>query len=372
MKKQKKQQKQRKIVQQENISIPKKYINMWTNYKNHIILSSLLLVLVVGFGYYYITSLQNASQKSWEILNDVWNIMVTGQSATSDLLIKDMHPQVVASVKEALGDINSIPEEMRDEKVKTLELLPVSNIPNPLKNKILREYNIRRVEDQFHMAQRTSAAPWLAYCLAQLYFFNNQPRQALYYYDLITTAYPKHPLQASITQMQEWDVLKQEIDWVQKQQTLESKKETSIQEKNKVVVFTTPKGTFEVELFEKEYPQNTENFLSLVQKGCYNGINFHQISKYTLHSGCPLGNGKGSFVTKKKADLKDRMLQRGLLIMDNMEKEEEIDSKFIIFKKYPMVSNRKRYAFVGKILGSGMDVVDSLTASDILLDVSVK
>lgn len=66
------------------------------------------------------------------------------------------------------------------------------------------------------------------------------------------------------------------------------------------------------------------------------------------------------------------MLQRGLLILDNSEKEEEIDSRFMIFKKYPMLSNRKRYAFVGKVTDSSMAVVDSLTASDILLDVTVR
>lgn len=370
MKKQKKQQK--KIVQQEQNPISQKYIDLWNKHQKTIVTSSIALVIVIALAYSYVLSLQEASQKSWEMLSDVWNIMTTGHMTSSHLRVKDLHADIAASVKDALGDIHSLPDEMQNETVKTLDALPVSNIPNPLKNKVLREYNIKRVEEQFQNAQRTNAAPWLAYCLAQLYFFNNQPRQALYYYNLITSAYPNHPLQANLLQLQEWNTLKEEMDLLEKQKPAENKKQENTVEKRRVAVFTTPKGTFEVELFEQEYPNNTETFISLAQKGCFNGINFNQISQYTLHSGCPIGNGKGSFIPKKKADIKDRMLQRGLLIMDNSENEEEIDSRFMIFKKYPMVSNRKRYAFVGKVMDKGMPVVDSLTASDILLDVSIR
>ncbi|NUM36323.1 MAG: peptidylprolyl isomerase [Candidatus Brocadiae bacterium] len=370
MKKQKKQQK--KLTQQEKSPVPQQYVDLWNKHQKTLLLSSIALVLVFVFSYSYITSLQAASQKSWEILSEVWSNMTTGHLSSANLLVKDLHPDLVASVKQALGDVNSLPEEIKQDNVTTLELLPVSNIPNPLKNKIVREYNIKRVEEQFANAQRTNAAPWLAYCLAQLYFFNNQPRQALYYYNYITSTYPNHPLQANLLQLQEWNVLKEEIEWVQKQQPADAKNEVANAPKNRVAVFTTPKGKFEVELFDQEYPNNTEFFVSLIQKGCFNGINFHQISKYALQSGCPLGNGKGSFAPKVKADIKDRMLQRGLLILDNSEKEEEIDSRFMIFKKYPMLSNRKRYAFVGKVTDSSMAVVDSLTASDILLDVTVR
>ena len=50
----------------------------------------------------------------------------------------------------------------------------------------------------------------------------------------------------------------------------------------------------EIELFEKEAPGTVENFKTLIEKGFYNGLNFHRvIPGFVAQGGCPTGTGTG-------------------------------------------------------------------------------
>ena len=44
-----------------------------------------------------------------------------------------------------------------------------------------------------------------------------------------------------------------------------------------MLVFETNLGTFEVELFEKEAPISSANFLSYVDDGFFDGVIFHRV-----------------------------------------------------------------------------------------------
>ena len=46
---------------------------------------------------------------------------------------------------------------------------------------------------------------------------------------------------------------------------------------NRTAVLETAKGTIKFELFEKDAPITTRNFIDLTQKGFYDGITFHRI-----------------------------------------------------------------------------------------------
>jgi cyclophilin family peptidyl-prolyl cis-trans isomerase len=60
------------------------------------------------------------------------------------------------------------------------------------------------------------------------------------------------------------------------------------------VKITTNKGAFTVELFENEAPETVANFISLVDKGYYNGLVFHRVIKgFMAQTGCPKGDGTG-------------------------------------------------------------------------------
>ncbi|HLA85000.1 MAG TPA: peptidylprolyl isomerase [Thermoguttaceae bacterium] len=60
------------------------------------------------------------------------------------------------------------------------------------------------------------------------------------------------------------------------------------------VLLKTNKGDIEVELFENEAPNTVANFVSLVEKGFYNGLTFHRVLPgFMAQGGCPKGDGSG-------------------------------------------------------------------------------
>ena len=60
------------------------------------------------------------------------------------------------------------------------------------------------------------------------------------------------------------------------------------------VLLKTNKGEIELELFENEAPNTVANFISLVEKGFYNGLTFHRVLPgFMAQAGCPEGTGGG-------------------------------------------------------------------------------
>lgn len=60
------------------------------------------------------------------------------------------------------------------------------------------------------------------------------------------------------------------------------------------VKLTTTKGEIVIELFENEAPQTVGNFVSLVEKGFYNGLTFQRVvSGFMAQGGDPSGDGTG-------------------------------------------------------------------------------
>ncbi|MCP3901251.1 MAG: peptidylprolyl isomerase [Desulfobacteraceae bacterium] len=59
-------------------------------------------------------------------------------------------------------------------------------------------------------------------------------------------------------------------------------------------VFETNKGTINIKLFADKTPVTCGNFVNLVKREYYNGLNFHRvISDFMIQGGCPNGNGMG-------------------------------------------------------------------------------
>ncbi|MEM9623035.1 MAG: peptidylprolyl isomerase [Pseudomonadota bacterium] len=61
-----------------------------------------------------------------------------------------------------------------------------------------------------------------------------------------------------------------------------------------VAVFETDKGPIRVDLYADKTPTTVANFVNLVQRGFYDGLNFHRvIDDFMVQGGCPLGTGTG-------------------------------------------------------------------------------
>ena len=78
--------------------------------------------------------------------------------------------------------------------------------------------------------------------------------------------------------------------WAKEQKIREAQKEANLP----YVLIKTTAGDIIVELFEEEAPNTVANFISLVEKGFYNGLTFHRVLPgFMAQGGDPNGNGTG-------------------------------------------------------------------------------
>ncbi len=140
--------------------------------------------------------------------------------------------------------------------------------------------------------------------------------------------------------------------------------------KNPIVTITMENGdVMKAELYPEIAPNTVNNFISLVQKGFYDGLIFHRvINGFMIQGGCPQGSGmggpgysiKGEFTANRfKNDLEHT---EGVLSMARAMHPNSAGSQFFIMHKHsPHLDGQ--YAAFGKII-EGMDVVNKIAEED--------
>ena len=126
-------------------------------------------------------------------------------------------------------------------------------------------------------------------------------------------------------------------------------------------------GVIKAELYPNVAPNSVNNFISLVQKGFYDGLIFHRcIPGFMIQGGCPQGSGmggpgysiKGEFTQNGFAN--DLAHDRGVLSMARAMHPNSAGSQFIIMvAKAPHLDGQ--YAAFGKVI-EGMEVADAIVA----------
>jgi peptidyl-prolyl cis-trans isomerase-like 1 len=138
---------------------------------------------------------------------------------------------------------------------------------------------------------------------------------------------------------------------------------TAVNDSVTVAVIKTNMGTFEAELYTKQTPKTTENFIGLANKGYYNGIIFHRvIDGFMIQGGDPTGTGRGgeSLWGKPFADEFDQSLKHtspGILSMANAGPGTNGSQFFVTLAPTPWLDGK--HSVFGKVI-SGMDVVSSI------------
>ncbi len=139
---------------------------------------------------------------------------------------------------------------------------------------------------------------------------------------------------------------------------------------NPIVTFEMEDGgIIKAELYPKIAPNTVNNFLSLVGKGFYDGLNFHRvIEDFMIQGGCPEGTGAGGPGYSIKGEFGSNRFQNdlkhtaGVLSMARtMEPDSAGSQFFIMHKDAPHLDGD--YAAFGKVV-EGMDVVDRIASSD--------
>ncbi len=124
-------------------------------------------------------------------------------------------------------------------------------------------------------------------------------------------------------------------------------------------------GIIKAELYPEIAPNTVNNFISLIQKGFYNGLIFHRvINGFMIQGGCPDGNGMGGPGYSIKGEFSQNGFENnlkhteGVLSMARSMVPDSAGSQFFIMHKTsPHLDGA--YAAFGKVI-EGMEVVNRI------------
>lgn len=139
-------------------------------------------------------------------------------------------------------------------------------------------------------------------------------------------------------------------------------------------------GTVKIELYPDIAPQAVSNFITLANRGFYDGLTFHRVVKdFMIQGGDKEGNGTGSAKLSNLRDLKEGeqdeeytikgeflinnvdnklKMKEGIMAMARSNSYDSASSQFfIVTKDTPAIDGQ--YAGFGKVI-EGMDVVHKI------------
>lgn len=126
-------------------------------------------------------------------------------------------------------------------------------------------------------------------------------------------------------------------------------------------------GTIKVELYYDKAPNTVRNFVSLANKGFYNGLTFHRvIYGFMIQGGCPLGTGTGDPGYSIKGEFSgngfegnDISHERGVISMARASYSmDTAGSQFFIMHQAASYLDGQ-YAAFGRVI-EGIEVVDEI------------
>jgi cyclophilin family peptidyl-prolyl cis-trans isomerase len=132
------------------------------------------------------------------------------------------------------------------------------------------------------------------------------------------------------------------------------------------VLLKTSQGDIELELFENEAPNTVANFISLVEKGFYNGLSFHRVLPgFMAQGGDPKGDGTGGPGYRIRCECYEdnhRMHFRGSLSMAHTPQRDTGGSQFFL-TFLPTQGLDGKHTVFGRVI-KGMDVLAKLHRRD--------
>ncbi len=140
----------------------------------------------------------------------------------------------------------------------------------------------------------------------------------------------------------------------------------------KTATIETNKGTITVELYTKDAPITTANFIELASRGFYNGLTFHRYEPgFVIQGGDPNGDGTGGSEKEIPLEIHPALTHvKGAVAMARTNDPNSATSQFYItLDDIPFLDGN--YAVFGKVMG-GMDVVEKLRAGDKMTKVTIQ
>ena len=145
-------------------------------------------------------------------------------------------------------------------------------------------------------------------------------------------------------------------------------------------ILETNRGTIELELYTKDCPETTGNFIKLVKEGFYDGLTFHRvIANFMVQFGCPFSRpgskgmpgtgGPGYKFPDEVSALRKPHDGPGVLSMANAGPNTNGSQFFITHLATPHLNGK--HGVFGKVL-KGMDVVNAIRQGDTVTKATIK
>ncbi len=141
--------------------------------------------------------------------------------------------------------------------------------------------------------------------------------------------------------------------------------------KNRIVTIETNKGNIKFEIFEKEAPITSKNFIGLAEKKFYDGLKFHRVvPNFVIQGGDPKGDGTGGSSKKIKLEINKNLKHiDGAVAMARSQAKDSASSQFYITigAQHFLDGN---YAVFGRLV-EGKDIVRKIQKGDIMKKITL-
>lgn len=127
-----------------------------------------------------------------------------------------------------------------------------------------------------------------------------------------------------------------------------------------------------VTFFEEDAPKTVANFVTLANKGFYDGLNFHRvIPGFVAQGGCPNGTGSGGpgYTIDCEVDHNPNKHLRGSLSMAHAGKDTGGSQFFICFVDLPHLDGK--HTVFGKVV-SDFAVLDQIKQGDKIKTIKIQ
>jgi len=142
----------------------------------------------------------------------------------------------------------------------------------------------------------------------------------------------------------------------------------------KIAEIHTQKGVMKIRFFEKDAPNTVDNFITLAEKGFYDGLKFHRvIPDFVIQAGCPNGTGTGGPGYKIDCELtgENQYHDRGVLSMAHAGRNTGGSQFFICHSRNNTAHLDRNHTVFGRVY-EGLEVIDEIRQGDLMDKVVIR
>lgn len=130
----------------------------------------------------------------------------------------------------------------------------------------------------------------------------------------------------------------------------------------------TKKGVMKINFFAEDAPKTAENFITLAEKGYYDGLTFHRVlPDFVIQGGCPEGTGAGGpgYNIDCELDGENQYHDRGVLSMAHAGRDTGGSQFFVCHSRANTAHLDRNHTVFGKVY-EGLEVIDAIEEGDVM------